>query len=182
MYHPFVIYDVSFFHFIHSFGLASHMCACCACMSCTCVSIQTHISLTWSLWHHPNIHSINWLYHYDTHRLSWHHCTLTSWRARAGAPTRHATWVEGLTSGSRALVSCTFLIRKVQPRCIAPILLISLYNAFHKVLRSGVHGNHIPTNYLSLNQAIKIYRAPAIWGVLRWLCKHGSGGIRGCRI
>ena len=36
--------------------------------------------------------------------------------------------MEGLTSVSRALVSCTFLIRKVQPQCIAPILLISLYN------------------------------------------------------
>ena len=33
-----------------------------------------------------------------------------------------------LTSASWALVSCTFLIRKVQPQCIASILLISLYN------------------------------------------------------
>ena len=68
-------------------------------------------------------------YHYDVHGFAWHHRALTYvWRTHAGARTRHATWVEGLTSVSRALVSCTFLIRKVQPRCIAPILLISLYN------------------------------------------------------
>ena len=41
--------------------------------------------------------------------------------------TRHLG-MECLTSASRALVSCTFLIRKVQPQCVAWILLISLYN------------------------------------------------------